>query len=38
MIKACEGPRDVDRRDEALIRFMAETGARAGEVARDRAR
>lgn len=33
MIKACTGPDLRDRRDEALIRFMLETGARAGETA-----
>jgi site-specific recombinase XerD len=32
MLAACKGTRLMDRRDEALIRFMAETGARAGEV------
>jgi integrase/recombinase XerD len=32
MIKACAGTGLRDRRDEALIRFMFETGARAGEV------
>ncbi|OEU86423.1 hypothetical protein DB35_10800 [Streptomyces abyssalis] len=32
LIKACSGKRLVDRRDEAIIRFMIETGARAGEV------
>ncbi len=32
MLAACKGPRLMDKRDEALIRFMAETGARAGEV------
>jgi integrase/recombinase XerD len=32
MVAACKGPRLMDKRDEALIRFMAETGARAGEV------
>jgi integrase/recombinase XerD len=37
MLKACANNRDGDklrdRRDEALIRLMVETGARAGEVA-----
>lgn len=34
MIKACSGLDPLrDRRDEALIRFMAETGCRAGETA-----
>ena len=32
LIKACAGPDLRDRRDEAIVRFMAETGARAGEV------
>ena len=32
LIKACAGTALRDRRDEALIRFMLETGARAGEV------
>ncbi|MFD9906551.1 tyrosine-type recombinase/integrase [Streptomyces sp. NPDC059063] len=32
LIKACKGGAFRDRRDEAIIRFMAETGARAGEV------
>ncbi|MDP9393841.1 MAG: tyrosine-type recombinase/integrase [Actinomycetota bacterium] len=32
MIAACAGPDMRDRRDEAIVRFMAETGARAGEV------
>lgn len=32
LIKACQGKSLVDRRDEALVRFMAETGVRAGEV------
>lgn len=32
MIRACQGTSLVDRRDEALVRFMAETGARASEV------
>jgi integrase/recombinase XerD len=33
LIKACQGTDMRDRRDEALIRLMAETGARAGETA-----
>ncbi len=33
MIKACAGRELRDRRDEALIRLMVETGVRAGEVA-----
>ena len=32
LFKACEGTSFRDRRDEALMRFMAETGARAAEV------
>ncbi|MET8683345.1 tyrosine-type recombinase/integrase [Streptomyces sp. NPDC004732] len=32
LIKSCKGNDFRDRRDEAIIRFMAETGARAGEV------
>jgi site-specific recombinase XerD len=32
MIAACEGNALRDRRDEAVIRLMAETGLRAGEV------
>lgn len=32
LIKACEGKEMRDRRDEAIVRFMLETGARAGEV------
>src|SRR5215472_8719728 len=32
MLAACKGIGLRDKRDEALIRFMAETGARAGEV------
>lgn len=32
MIKACAGRELRDRRDEALIRLMTETGLRAGEV------
>lgn len=34
LIKACQGKDFRDRRDEAIVRFMAETGARAGEVVR----
>lgn len=33
LIRACAGPELRDRRDEALIRFMLETGTRAGETA-----
>lgn len=33
MLKACTGPDLRERRDEALIRFMVETGARASETA-----
>jgi integrase/recombinase XerD len=33
LLKACAGPDMRDRRDEALVRFMFETGARAGETA-----
>lgn len=32
MIKACRGTTLLDRRDEAIIRLMAETGLRAAEV------
>jgi site-specific recombinase XerD len=32
LIKACTGRSFIDRRDEAIVRLMAETGARAGEV------
>jgi integrase/recombinase XerD len=32
MILACEGKALRDRRDEAIVRLMAETGLRAGEV------
>lgn len=32
LVKACAGEEFVDRRDEALIRLMAETGMRAGEA------
>lgn len=33
LIKACVGTDMRDRRDEAIIRLMAETGSRAGETA-----
>jgi site-specific recombinase XerD len=32
LISACEGPALRDRRDEAIMRLMTETGMRAGEV------
>ncbi|MDO5492454.1 MAG: tyrosine-type recombinase/integrase [Nesterenkonia sp.] len=32
LIKACAGRDLRERRDEAIVRFMVETGARAGEV------
>lgn len=32
LVAACAGTEMRDRRDEALVRFMAESGARAGEV------
>ena len=32
LVEACRGAAMRDRRDEALVRLMAETGARAGEV------
>src|SRR5690349_14501748 len=32
LIKACSGKEFIDRRDEAVVRLMAETGLRAGEV------
>jgi site-specific recombinase XerD len=32
LIKACSGKEMIDRRDEAIVRLMAETGLRAGEV------
>jgi site-specific recombinase XerD len=32
MLKACRGPDMRDKRDEAIIRLMFTTGARAGEV------
>lgn len=32
LIKACHGKDFLDRRDEAVVRFMAETGVRAGEL------
>jgi site-specific recombinase XerD len=33
LIRACQGSNFRDRRDEALVRLMAETGLRAGECA-----
>jgi len=33
LLKACSGNDLRERRDEALVRFMVETGARAGETA-----
>jgi site-specific recombinase XerD len=32
LIKKCHGREFLDRRDEAIVRFMAETGVRAGEL------
>lgn len=32
LLAACKGPEFRDKRDEAVIRLMTETGARAGEV------
>jgi integrase/recombinase XerD len=32
LLAACKGPDLRDRRDEAIVRLMTETGARAGEV------
>jgi len=32
LIKACQGKSLLDRRDEAIVRLMAETGMRASEV------
>ena len=32
LIKACQGKAFTDRRDDAIVRLMAETGMRAGEV------
>jgi integrase/recombinase XerD len=32
LLKACRGKDMRDRRDEAIVRLMVETGARAGEV------
>nr|MBA2474086.1 tyrosine-type recombinase/integrase [Pseudonocardiales bacterium] len=32
LVKACTGKEFVDRRDEALVRFLLETATRAGEV------
>lgn len=37
-VKACAGPAMADRRDEAIVRVMLETGARAGESGRDTGR
>ncbi len=33
LIDVCKGPSFADRRDEAIVRLMAETGMRAGECA-----
>ncbi|WP_336857209.1 tyrosine-type recombinase/integrase [Sinomonas albida] len=33
LLKACSGPEFIDRRDEAIVRLMLETGTRAGECA-----
>lgn len=33
LIKACQGKNLKDRRDEAIVRLLAETGMRAGELA-----
>jgi site-specific recombinase XerD len=32
LFKACRGKRFTDRRDEAIVRLMAETGLRSGEL------
>lgn len=32
LVRACVGPELLERRDEAIVRLMVETGARAGEV------
>ncbi|CAN5407387.1 hypothetical protein BH09ACT7_BH09ACT7_04980 [soil metagenome] len=32
LVKACAGKAFIDRRDEAIVRLMLETGLRAGEV------
>src|SRR5450759_2125189 len=32
LIRVCQGRDFIDRRDEAIIRLMTETGCRAGEV------
>jgi len=32
LIKSCAGKELIDRRDEAIVRLMAETGLRAGEL------
>ena len=34
LIKACDGKRFVDRRDEAVVRLFIDTGMRLGELAR----
>ncbi|WP_422933602.1 tyrosine-type recombinase/integrase [Sinomonas sp. P47F7] len=33
LLKACSGTEFIDRRDEAIVRLMLETGTRAGECA-----
>lgn len=32
IVKACEGPRYIDRRDMAMLRLLMDTGARASEI------
>ena len=32
LLAACKGPDLRDKRDEAIVRLMTETGARAGEI------
>ena len=32
LLAACQGPALSDRRDEALVRLLTETGLRAGET------